>query len=116
MPLRSASITLKSLKQKGFVTEDDRRFLGLSEEGEAIASSIQAKKAIMKDLLVELLGVSPDQAEEDTCRIEHLVSAETASRAERLLSFLATDRKTVKSFRTALQRYRQPRSKGEKRK
>jgi len=33
----SASITLKNLKARGLVTEDDRRFLGLSDEGMEIA-------------------------------------------------------------------------------
>ena len=58
----SVSITLKGLKQRGFVTMDERRFLGLSEEGTAISDSIQAKKAVMKEFFVRVLGVEPEQA------------------------------------------------------
>ena len=94
----SASITLKSLKQKGLVTEDDRRFLGLSEEGAGIAGSIRAKKAIMKELFVNVLGVSPEQADEDTCQIEHLVSAETARRAAKFVEFLDSGSEEAGSF------------------
>lgn len=81
----SASITLKGLKQKELVLEDDRKFLRLSEAGQEVADSIRAKKAVMKRLFIELLGVSPEQAEEDTCQIEHLISAETAAKAARFL-------------------------------
>ena len=94
----SASITLKGLKQKGLVTEDDRRFLGLSDDGQAIADSIRAKRVVMKDLLVRLLGVPEKTAEEDTCQIEHLISAETATRAARVLKYLDKDDRTVKAF------------------
>jgi Mn-dependent DtxR family transcriptional regulator len=94
----SASITLKGLKQKGLVTEDARRFLGLSEEGLGVAESIRAKKALMKELFIRVLDVDPDQAERDTCQIEHLISAETAEKAERLLSFVSGDTKLVRDF------------------
>lgn len=94
----SASITLKGLKQKGLVTEDARRFLGLSEEGRGIADSIRAKKSLMKELFVRVLDVDPEQAEKDTCRIEHLISAETARKAARLLAFVEKDDKVVRAF------------------
>lgn len=98
----SASITLKSLKQRGLVTEDDRRFLGLSEEGETIANSIRAKKRVMKMLLIDFLGVEDEQADIDTCKIEHLLSDETARRAMRLLKFLNSGHTAVGPFQKAL--------------
>ncbi|MFQ5655792.1 MAG: metal-dependent transcriptional regulator, partial [Planctomycetota bacterium] len=70
----SVSVTLKGLKQRGLVTEDERRFLGLSDEGWRIARSVRAKKQVMKALFVQLLGVGEEQAERDTCKIEHLLS------------------------------------------
>ena len=94
----SASITLKNLKQKGFVEEDDRKFLRLSETGQQVADSVRAKKALLQDLFVRLLGVSETQAEEDTCQIEHVISAETASKVQRLLDYVEKDDKTVRAF------------------
>jgi len=94
----SASITLKSLKGRGLVTEDERRFLGLSEEGAAIAGSIRAKKRVMLKLFVDVLGVPEDQADVDTCKIEHLVSDRTAERVARLLEFIDSDDPTVPAF------------------
>lgn len=98
----SASVTLKGLKQRKLVTEDERRFLGLSDEGQRIASGIRAKKRVMATLFMDLLAVSDSQADIDTCKIEHLISNETADRASRLLAFLQSSDKTVKPFLNAL--------------
>jgi len=101
----SASITLKNLKARGLVTEDERRFLGLSDEGLHIARSIVAKKRIMKLLFIDLLGVEEERADIDTCKIEHLVSDETASHAARLLRFLDSGHGSVAAFRGELERF-----------
>ena len=95
----SVSVTLKGLKQRGLVTEDDRRFLGLSEIGERIARSVQARKKIMKRLFVDAVGVDKEQADVDTCKIEHLVSNRTAAHATRFVRFLQSDVPEAVAFR-----------------
>jgi len=101
----SASITLKGLKKRGLVTEDDRRFLGLSSEGRRIALSIQARRVVMKRLFCDVLGISPDQAEIDACKVEHLVSPETAERITRFLRFLGAGGRTVSKFLEAYEAF-----------
>lgn len=101
----SASVTLKGLKQRELVTEDERRFLGLSDEGLRIASGIRAKKLVMATLFMDLLDVPDHQADVDTCKIEHLISNETADRASRLLAFLQSGDPTVEPFLRALTRF-----------
>ncbi|MEN8150744.1 MAG: metal-dependent transcriptional regulator [Planctomycetota bacterium] len=101
----SASITLKGLKQKGLVTDDDRRFLGLSDEGRAITDSIRAKKAVMKDLFTRILRVEEAQAELDTCQVEHVISPDTACRAQRLLDFVDSGANEVDSFFSAFREF-----------
>jgi Mn-dependent DtxR family transcriptional regulator len=94
----SASITLKSLKKRGLVVEDERRFLKLSAEGDTIAQSVRAKKRVMKQLLTDLLDVANEQADIDTCKIEHLLSDETATGVIRLLKFMESDHPAVEPF------------------
>ncbi len=101
----SASITLKGLKQRGLVIEDARRFLGLSEDGLRIARTIQAKKKVMRRLFVEWLGVDDEQADIDTCKIEHLISGETASAALRMLRFLEAGGEEVAGFLREFERF-----------
>lgn len=74
----SASINLKALKGKNLIVEDENKFLVLSEEGEAIAKAVTMRKQVLLDFLVNVLKVSPEQAEIDSCKTEHLISAETA--------------------------------------
>lgn len=76
----SASTNLKSLKQKGLVDEDDNKFLVLSEEGKELAEAILNRRHILEQFFLEILGVSPDQAEIDACKTEHLLSMETTKK------------------------------------
>ena len=76
----SASINLKALKAKKLIVEDENKFLALSSEGEAIARAVMLRKQILLDFLVNILKVSPEQAEIDSCKTEHLISAETAKK------------------------------------
>ena len=99
----SASITLKGLKQRGLVTEDERRFLGLSSVGEKIARSVIARKTVMKKLFMDVLGVDESQADIDTCKIEHLISNETAKRAVRFLRYFQSGDRVASEFVDALQ-------------
>lgn len=76
----SASTNLKSLKQKGMVIEDDNRFLTLSEQGKQLAEAILHRRTVLEQFLLEVLGVSAQQAEIDACKTEHLFSFETTNR------------------------------------
>lgn len=81
----SVSISLQPLKKAGLINQDENRHLRLSADGQALVGAIKTKRHLMQRLLAEVLGVAPDQAEIDACKLEHLVSNETA---RRLLSFL----------------------------
>ncbi|MBN2492329.1 MAG: metal-dependent transcriptional regulator [Planctomycetes bacterium] len=97
----SVSVTLKSLKQRGLVIEDERRLLGLSAQGRRIAQGIRARKQILIRLFVDVLGVEAEQAGIDTCKIEHLVSAGTAGRVLRLLRFVKSAAPEAQRFLAA---------------
>ncbi len=81
----SASTNLKSLKTKGLVSEDENRFLSLSVEGEALAKAVISRKKLFYRFLVEVLHVSTDQAEIDSCKTEHLISPETTRKLDRFM-------------------------------
>ncbi len=97
----SASLTLKSLKRKGFVREDENKFLRLSAEGQRIVDIVQAKRRIFRTFLEEVLKVEAHQAEVDACKVEHLLSAETGGNLLRFLRFLLANVDQSKEFRDA---------------
>ena len=94
----SASITLKALKEKGFVKEDENKFLRLSEEGERISHSIQSIRRIFQKFLIDVLQVDEKQAEVDACKIEHLLSRETGTKLLNFMGYLSSGSHNVKKF------------------
>ena len=56
----SCSISLKSLKKRGLVKEDENKFLLLSEEGERLAQQVEKNDQVIGDFLRDVLGVKPE--------------------------------------------------------
>lgn len=72
----SISIAMKALKEQELITVTEEGYIYLTKEGLAIAESIYERHLVLTDLL-KSLGVSEEVAEEDACRIEHVISEET---------------------------------------
>ena len=72
----SISRAVGLLRDNGYVTIDQNGLLGLTEAGLKIAETIYERHTVLTDLLTRL-GVSPETAAEDACRIEHVISPET---------------------------------------
>lgn len=72
----SISRAVGLLRDNGYVSIDQNGLLSLTEAGLKIAETIYERHTVLTDLLIKL-GVSPETAAEDACRIEHVISAET---------------------------------------
>ena len=72
----SVSVAMKRLRESGHITVEDGGLIELTEDGKALAESIYERHVILSEAL-EAIGVSPDVASEDACRIEHYISQET---------------------------------------
>ena len=75
---------VKLLCEKAYVYEDGKH-LYLSPEGKAYAEAVYEKHCIIRDFLIKN-GVSAPSAEEDACRMEHLISDETFEMMKKLLT------------------------------
>ena len=53
-----------------------RRYINLTESGKEIATQIYERHVLLSSWL-ERLGVDPDIAAQDACRIEHVISSES---------------------------------------
>ena len=76
----SVNKAMNVLKEKGYVTQQVYGEIYLTEEGRKLAQDIYKRHQIVKGFLIHVLGVSEQQAEEDACHIEHVISAETFDR------------------------------------
>ena len=87
----SVSISLQPLKKAGLIIQDENRHLRLSATGQALVAGIKSKHQVVHRLFSEVLRVAPEQAEIDACKLEHLLSNETARKMLAFLRFLEAD-------------------------
>ncbi|MBE5906183.1 MAG: metal-dependent transcriptional regulator [Lachnospiraceae bacterium] len=74
----SISVALKNLCNKSYVTITDHGFLRLTDTGNTRAKSVLERHTVISNWLVSL-GVSPQTASFDACRMEHTLSDESFS-------------------------------------
>ena len=75
----TVSIVLRQMRENGLVTVNEDNHIHLTEEGLAIASRIYDRHKTITAFFT-LLGVSPEAAAEDACKVEHDLSDETYGR------------------------------------
>lgn len=74
----SVSTALNNLKKRGLVIEEeDSKFLSLSEAGHKEVHQILSSRTLLFYFLRDILGVSVDSAQKDSCLMEHLLGNET---------------------------------------
>ena len=69
-------MAMKNLRTNGYIEVDKDGFITLLDKGREIAEKIYERHTLITDWLTTM-GVSPEVAAEDACRIEHVISAET---------------------------------------
>ncbi len=72
----SVSVAMKNLRTNGYIEVDGDGYISLLDKGREIAEKIYERHMLISSWLVRM-GVSPETASEDACRIEHVISAET---------------------------------------
>ncbi len=72
----SVSVAMKKLRENGYIEMDSAGFIKLLPPGEEIAQRIYERHRFLSRLL-ERLGVSPENAAADACKVEHDLSAES---------------------------------------
>lgn len=72
----SVSRAVSLLRENHYITTDKEGFIELTDSGRAIAEQIYERHRLMTEWLIAL-GVTPEIAAEDACRIEHDISDET---------------------------------------
>lgn len=77
----SISIAMKNLRENGYISVDGSGYIALEPTGYAIASRIYNRHRQLTRFL-ELLGVSPETAAKDACKMEHDLSEETFEKIE----------------------------------
>lgn len=72
----SVSRAVGLLKNGGYIMVDKDGYITLTEAGLALATKIYDRHTILSQMLIRL-GVDPEVAAEDACRLEHAISDES---------------------------------------
>lgn len=72
----SVSIAMKHLREKQHITVTNAGFIYLTDSGREIAEMIYERHELLSQWLTAL-GVDPQVAVEDACRMEHVISKES---------------------------------------
>ncbi|MGF0034010.1 metal-dependent transcriptional regulator [Bariatricus sp. SGI.154] len=72
----SISVAMKNLKNRDYITVGDTGHIHLTAEGRRIAESVYERHTLISDWLIRL-GVNPETAVNDACKMEHDISPES---------------------------------------
>ena len=72
----SVSVAMKNLRNRNYITVTEEGFICLTEQGLSIAQTVYERHSLLSRWLMQL-GVSPDTAVADACKMEHDISPES---------------------------------------
>ena len=80
----SGSIALKNLRESEYITVTKEGYIYLTDAGMEIAETILERHELLTKWL-KSLGIDPQIAEDDACKIEHDVSKETFAAIKKII-------------------------------
>ncbi|MGI6018400.1 MAG: metal-dependent transcriptional regulator [Marvinbryantia sp.] len=72
----SVSVAMKNLRNKNYITVSDEGYITLTNEGKKLGQGTYERHTLLTDWLVRL-GVDPQVAAVDACKMEHDISQES---------------------------------------
>jgi DtxR family transcriptional regulator, Mn-dependent transcriptional regulator len=72
----SISVAMKNLRTSGHIEVSEEGYINLTKSGKKIAETVYERHTILSDMLIRL-GVDPEIALADACRMEHDLSPES---------------------------------------
>jgi len=106
----SVTSALETLVEKNLVNHERYGYVELTDTGQEIASQIRYRHRILSRFLFETLNIDAQIAEEDACKIEHVISPLTFERLVQFVKFVDTCPKEngLKSFNYFLKYGKRP--------
>ncbi len=84
----SVDWALKKLVDAGYITHERYGDIDLTPTGANIAEEVYRRHKALTSFLVDILGVNPETAAKDACKMEHVMSRETINRLEKFIDFV----------------------------
>ena len=81
----SDSVAMKKLKVNNYITVDENGYINLTETGQEIADKIYERHKFLTNWLTSI-GVDPEVAAEDACKMEHAISSESFTAIKKFIA------------------------------
>lgn len=72
----SVTKAMNALKEQGLIQQQKYGPITLTEDGMKIAKRVYENHKLITKFIISSLNLSPQQAEKDACKIEHVISPE----------------------------------------
>jgi DtxR family Mn-dependent transcriptional regulator len=89
----SVLTALKILEEQGLLEHERYRTVSLTKKGALQAAEIRGRHDFLTAFLRDIVGVDADTAEQDACKMEHILSEETLKK----MKLLAKGKKKLNS-------------------
>ena len=86
---------MKTLREAGYIDMEAYGTIELTQKGRERAASVLERHRLITDYLVLSLGLDPEIAERDACRIEHVISPETFDQMKQRLHTLHLEKEKM---------------------
>ena len=80
----SVSVAMKNLRNKNHISIDNYGFITLTPSGREIATAVYERHTVLSTWLISM-GVAPEVAAEDACKMEHQISNESFQALKRYI-------------------------------
>ncbi|MDR2471421.1 MAG: metal-dependent transcriptional regulator [Treponema sp.] len=75
---------LKNLEEQRLLEHGRYQGVSLTGKGKQKAQEIRRRHRFLTDFLIQVIGVNPQTAERDACKMEHVLSPETLKKMQEL--------------------------------
>ena len=101
---------IRSLKQRKLVRQERYGYIRLTDSGLTLAAAVADRHEVVSNFLENILGLDPETASRDACKIEHAISKETVRRLRAVSTYLQSERQLERDWTEEFGRYYQERN------
>lgn len=109
--LPSVTRAVARLAEAGMVTHEVYGTVDITKRGAESARAVQRRDDCLTSLLIDILGIDPDAAKGEVCRLEHVLGSDVLARLEILVRHARS--KSSEKWLSSLRRKLQSARKGE---
>ena len=86
----SISVAMKNLRARGYAAVSPEGYITLTDLGKEIALKTYERHVLLRDWLIRL-GVAPETASQDACKMEHDISEESFLAIKQYITYTGHD-------------------------